>query len=176
MQFANQFAGQFNPDDPRWTAYVLGELDADSDAADLADLAELEQQLENSPAARQYVDELRQTIGLLSAELETEPVMQLTAEQRSAIQRELCTPAQPTKVVPVNAVHAMRQADLVNRTLAGHTRANRTLGMLVAVAASLLVVATLSCPASCNRVPVASRPVAQRAAANGLTSCAAGLW
>ena len=133
-----QSAMQFDPDDPRWTAYLLGELDADLDAADLADL---EQQLERSAAARQYVEELRQTIGMLSAELESEPVLQLNDQQRLAIERESHQKPLPTKVTPAIAAVAKRQADL-----ASHTLASRWLGVLVALAASLLVVATLVVP------------------------------
>ena len=128
---------QFDPDDPRWTAYVLSELDA-------ADAADLEQELEHSAAARQFVDELRQTVGILSAELEAEPVLQLSAEQRAAIdresrldsEREARTQVLPAKVSPASARDTKRQTDF----------ANRWLGVLVAVAASLLVVATLVVP------------------------------
>jgi anti-sigma factor RsiW len=48
----------FNPDDPRLTAFVLGELDA-------ADHAAVEQLLEASPEAQAFVDDLQDTIGLL---------------------------------------------------------------------------------------------------------------
>jgi len=52
----------FNPDDPKWTAYVLGELE-DSERA------EVESLLESSEDARAYVEELRVATGALEHEL-----------------------------------------------------------------------------------------------------------
>src|SRR4249919_1844313 len=48
-------AMNFNPDDPKWTAYILGELDASERAAEKAAIEEL---LESSEEARTYLDEL----------------------------------------------------------------------------------------------------------------------
>ncbi len=56
----------FNPEDPKWSAYVLGELDE-------AARRELEAELADSDEARRFVDELRRTIELVSAQLRTEP-------------------------------------------------------------------------------------------------------
>src|SRR5580765_833404 len=52
----------FNPDDPKWTAYVLGEL-VDSERAEIDSL------LESSEEARAFVDELRVATGALEHEL-----------------------------------------------------------------------------------------------------------
>ena len=49
----------FNPDDPKWTAYVLGELEA-------SERAEMESLLESSEEARAYVEELRVAAGALA--------------------------------------------------------------------------------------------------------------
>jgi Ca-activated chloride channel homolog len=67
-----------HPDDPRWTAYVLGEL---SDA----DRAEVEQELESSPEAREIVDEIRMMTMLLKDELAKEPSPSLVPDQRRAV-------------------------------------------------------------------------------------------
>ena len=56
----------FDPDDPRLTAYALGELDA-------ADRAEVEALLADSPEARRFVEEIRATARLLTEQLHQEP-------------------------------------------------------------------------------------------------------
>ena len=61
----------FNPEDPRLTAFVLGEID-DSDRA------EIEQLLETSPEAQAAVKEIEETIGVLKVSLASEPVPELT--------------------------------------------------------------------------------------------------
>ncbi|HET9132221.1 MAG TPA: hypothetical protein VFO86_14800, partial [Terriglobia bacterium] len=79
----------FNPDDPKWTAYVLGELE-DSERA------EVESLLESSEDARAFVEELREATGALENELKELKVgfppeihaglaASLTDAQRSAI-------------------------------------------------------------------------------------------
>jgi Ca-activated chloride channel family protein len=69
---------KINPDDPKWTAYVLGEL---SDA----ERAELERELESSTAAREAVDEIRLTTALLKDEFARESAAGLTPAQKQAI-------------------------------------------------------------------------------------------
>src|SRR5262245_36896121 len=56
----------WNMDDPRWTAYVLDELDA-------ADREELEAVLAGDDEARAYVASLRETIDALERELGAQP-------------------------------------------------------------------------------------------------------
>src|SRR5262245_7982464 len=56
----------WNMDDPRWTAYVLGELDA-------ADREELDGVLASDGEARAYVASLRETIDALERELGAQP-------------------------------------------------------------------------------------------------------
>ena len=53
---------RINPDDPKWTAYVLGELDGPERAA-------VELELENSEEARMLVEELRFAADLTKSEL-----------------------------------------------------------------------------------------------------------
>jgi len=68
------------PDDPRLTAYALGELDE-------AERLEVEQLLEHSPDSQTEVAAIRQTAELLGAELAGEPITTLTADQRAAIEQ-----------------------------------------------------------------------------------------
>ena len=68
----------FNPDDPLWTAYVLGELDS-------TELAACEAELASDPSAAQSVAALRRTIDTLTNELLREPCPTLTAAQRAII-------------------------------------------------------------------------------------------
>ena len=55
----------FDPNDPRLTAYVLGELEP-------AERAEVEAMLDDSPECRQAVDEIRLTVGWLTERLHEE--------------------------------------------------------------------------------------------------------
>src|SRR5262245_7247433 len=70
---------RINPEDPKWTAYVLGELDD-------AERAAVELELEASEEARMLVEELRFAAQLTKTELrEAVPVTPLTEQQREAI-------------------------------------------------------------------------------------------
>ena len=69
----------FNPDDPRWTAYALGELDP-------AERARLDQVCETNPAARKHVEEIRALAGGLKKALATEPALELRPNQKAALQ------------------------------------------------------------------------------------------
>src|SRR5476649_2770760 len=67
------------PDDPRLTAYALGELEGDEQAAVAAALAA-------DPALQATVDEIRATAGRLEAALAAEPMPDLpVSDQRAAI-------------------------------------------------------------------------------------------
>jgi len=66
------------PDDPRLTAYALGELDP-------TEQAEVERLLADSPAAQTALVEIRGVAGLLANELRQEPVLALTSAQRAAV-------------------------------------------------------------------------------------------
>jgi Ca-activated chloride channel family protein len=113
----------FNPDDPRLTAFVLGELDA-------ADRAAVEQLLESSPEARAFVDDLQDTIGVLRDELSSEPAPALTDEQRAALQ---------------NAAESTERAKAVTelRQTPAHSRRGLLAGTVATVAALSIVVAVL---------------------------------
>jgi Ca-activated chloride channel family protein len=73
---------RINPDDPKWTAYVLGELEDSERAA-------IEQELENSEEARMLVEELRFAADLTKMELrESVVVTPLTGPEREKIRAE----------------------------------------------------------------------------------------
>ncbi|MBW3541632.1 MAG: von Willebrand factor type A domain-containing protein [Planctomycetes bacterium] len=69
----------FDADDPRLTAYVLGELDAPERAA-------VEQQLARCEATRGAVAEIRETMRLVTESLHGEPAAELSASQRARIE------------------------------------------------------------------------------------------
>src|SRR5262249_51974114 len=66
-------------DNPKWTAYVLGELDASERAA-------LESELESSEEAREFVQELRFTAATMKDGLAAHANATLTPEQRVSTQ------------------------------------------------------------------------------------------
>lgn len=65
--------------DPRWTAYALGELD------DARDRQELESVLKESSEAREFVEQIRHEAALLTEALRAEPCVSLSNEQRNRI-------------------------------------------------------------------------------------------
>src|SRR3954468_9976338 len=71
---------RIDPNDPKWTAYVLGELDA-------AEHAAVDRLLETSAEARALVAELRTATTVLDEALATEPALLLTPAQRAALLR-----------------------------------------------------------------------------------------
>lgn len=79
----------FDPNDPMWTAYLLGELDE-------TDRAIIEEKIPNAAEIRQLLAELTTTIDQVTAALEAEPALRLTAEQRENV---LAKPAKPPVTV-----------------------------------------------------------------------------
>jgi Ca-activated chloride channel family protein len=77
-------------DDPRLTAYVVGELEGE-------ELAEVEAMLATSPEARTWVEQLRQTAQRMTKDLQNEPCPVLTPEQANAIDEELVLRAEEAK-------------------------------------------------------------------------------
>ena len=70
---------KMNYDDPKWTAYVLGELDE-------VERAEVEALLESSAEARAFVEELRMASTLLKDELAPMASAALHPGQRATVQ------------------------------------------------------------------------------------------
>ena len=71
---------KIDANDPKWTAYALGEI------TDENERAEIESILEESTEARRLVEEIRQTAGFLKEELQAEASVHLTEEQRNRIE------------------------------------------------------------------------------------------
>jgi Ca-activated chloride channel family protein len=69
---------RINPNDPKWTAYVLGELDE-------ADRASVERLLESSAEARALVNELKVSASALEDALASDSPDLLSAAQRAAV-------------------------------------------------------------------------------------------
>lgn len=67
-------------DDPKLTAYALGELDA-------SEAAEVETLIANDDAARKVVDEIRQTAQQLESEFANEPRLSLNDSQREVVKQ-----------------------------------------------------------------------------------------
>ena len=79
---------KITPNDPRLTAYALGELDA-------ADRAAIELELQHSPECRHAVEQIQITTAQLTEEFRTEELPALTHAQQRAIRTEF-TPPQPS--------------------------------------------------------------------------------
>ncbi|MDD2708864.1 MAG: von Willebrand factor type A domain-containing protein [Verrucomicrobiae bacterium] len=80
-----------HPDDPRLTAYVLGEMPA-------AERGEFEKILQKSPEALQALEEIRRTAQCLTDELQREPLPGLSPQHRETIEKQISLP--PPKLVP----------------------------------------------------------------------------
>ena len=72
----------FDPNDPKITAYVFGELSDSEKSA-------FESEMESSEELRRAVDDTRQTVDALASELEVEPSMHLSDEQREAVSEQI---------------------------------------------------------------------------------------
>jgi len=82
-----------NPDDPKWTAYIFGELDE-------AERAAVELELEISEEARMLVEELRFAADLTKSELrEAVTVTPLTPQQRQEIRESATVGRGPRAVI-----------------------------------------------------------------------------
>ncbi|HEV3120596.1 MAG TPA: hypothetical protein VGY53_01770, partial [Isosphaeraceae bacterium] len=80
----------YDSNDPRFTAYALGELDQ-------AECAAVEAVLAESPEGRQAVEEIRAAAWLLTLELRKEQGPGLGTEQIEAIEAMLVKPVKPAK-------------------------------------------------------------------------------
>src|SRR5262245_1418657 len=80
---------RINPNDPQWTAFVLGELEDDRDAVDHL--------LDASPEARALVEDLKIASAAIEQALENGEPLQLTAAQRAGVRRAAAE-SQPSAV------------------------------------------------------------------------------
>src|SRR5689334_16590026 len=83
----------FDASDPRLTAYALGELDG-------TERAEIEALLAESPEARRFVEEVRETARILTEQFRLEPSPGLAPAQREAIEVGLQTGCAPPRRWP----------------------------------------------------------------------------
>jgi Ca-activated chloride channel family protein len=90
---------KLDPNDPRLTAYTLGELDETEQEA-------IEHGLLHSEAARQTVDDIRATAELLKEELNNEPGLQLSEGQQLAIERKFQAGKGRAHCAPRRALYA----------------------------------------------------------------------
>jgi len=74
---------KFDANDPRWTAFALGELKNEQDRA------EIEEALHQSEEARRLIEGIRETAQLLARELHDEPSEVLLPEQRQRIEEKI---------------------------------------------------------------------------------------
>lgn len=81
---------KLDPNDPRLTAYALGELDEQERAT-------IDAQLTDNESARRTVDEIRQTAGVLTKELQAEECPEKSIDCRLAVEAQLL----PTSEKPV---------------------------------------------------------------------------
>src|SRR5471032_852867 len=77
---------KITPDDPKLTAYALGELDH-------AERAAIEAELEKSPECRRVVEDIRETALLLETQLAAEELPELAFAQQRKIENQLKEPA-----------------------------------------------------------------------------------
>ena len=91
----------FDPDDPRLTAFALGELDENEQQAIVAELEN-----GNSLEALRFIEEIRATARLLTDRLHQEPTPGLAPEHRLTIEDRL----RPTRPKPRFRVSLMRLA------------------------------------------------------------------
>ena len=143
----------FNPEDPRLTSFVLGEID-DSDRA------EIEQLLETSPEAQAAVKEIEETIGVLKEGLSSEPTPELTAEQRAAVEEQLSLP----KIAPALEASPVRSSGSFGK-IVGAAASVAALGIVAALV--LPSVNSTSRLASSSDEDVAASPAAQLMAMGG---------
>jgi Ca-activated chloride channel family protein len=91
----NMPENHFDPNDPRLTAYALGELDP-------ADASDVEALIHESPEARAYIEEIRNTAEQLTSGFATTASEDaaLTADQREQVDHAIATPMpQPVRTI-----------------------------------------------------------------------------
>ena len=110
-----------SPDDPRLTAYLLGEMEAD-------DLAAFEAELQTHPELLSHLEELRETSALLQGVLEQEPAPALSPAQRFTI---------------LSAAANAQSRTSQEKPVMKHPNAKGTWAIIVAVAALSIVLAVI---------------------------------
>ena len=70
----------FDPHDPKWTAYVLNELPPRATKT-------VEQEIKDHPEARALVDSIRTTTSMIEASLRGEPEVEMDIDQKNAVKK-----------------------------------------------------------------------------------------
>jgi hypothetical protein len=99
---------KMNPDDPRLTAYALGELGE-------AQRKAIEAELDSAVECRHEVEEIARTAALLDAALAAEPLPGLTYAQQLAIQAKLKPGSIKAETRKRSLLTAFREASLIGR-------------------------------------------------------------
>jgi Ca-activated chloride channel family protein len=84
---------KIDPNDPRLTAYALGELDD-------AERAEIEALLKDDEAARREIETIRRAATVVTSELQSEPCPRLSPEQLAAIKNRFATREEEVRTFP----------------------------------------------------------------------------
>lgn len=82
----------FNPDDPKYTAYILNELTEEQ-------AAELEAEFERDPEAKAYADELFEAARALKTSLDSEPELKLDEGCKEKIRRKAGQPKNNPRIL-----------------------------------------------------------------------------
>jgi Ca-activated chloride channel family protein len=101
----NTKSGRDWSDDPRLTAYALGELEPDQSA-------ELEAEMAGDAGARSQVEELRALAGTLQGHFAAENAPELTPEQREVIEARIDSADESASSTPVHRMELRRYASL----------------------------------------------------------------
>ncbi|QDU98715.1 VWA domain-containing protein [Lignipirellula cremea] len=125
-------------DDPRLTAYVLGEMED-------AELASFEAELAVSPDLRAEVEKIREAVDLVGRSLGAEPPLQLTSDQRDAIARQAADPAPVSVPFPSSKESPMSVEPASPKSAAPDPAPRSSVGWIatLAVSAALLLVGGL---------------------------------
>jgi Ca-activated chloride channel family protein len=135
----------FDPNDPRITAYVFGELDAEQRAV-------FESELNQSPDLRREVGDTQDVLQRLSRELQAEPTLALSDAQRASLAHQIQGTDCDTNKGPPSTTDPAAGSQ---RWLTG-----RSIAALIAIAASWLVVGTLAYHYYQRETVSGDRPVA----------------
>ena len=157
---------KMNPDDPRLTAYALGELDA-------AERKAIEAELDNAAECRREVEEVARTAALVNAELAAEPLPGLTYAQQLAIEAKLKPVAPNAEARKGSLLSALREPNLIGRAVAF---AGAVALVLVALMAASWLATYLPQEPRPTSAPIAKAPQGVESDESGMSDAAFARW